>query len=155
MNLPASSAIPGALVQFMAVASAALPEGTTVWWGEELTTFSTPITLQITQITGTQAPAEIGPQYRREETFALVCTLSAYEGGDQATAAMNSLTSVMANFGLLSAAVANNPSLNGAVRFAQVANFALDAIVDDNGVSAVSLDFQVHCQQRVLSLQSS
>ena len=155
VNLPASSAIPGALTQFMSVAAGALPEGTTVWWGEELTTYSTPVTLQITEITGDQSPAEIGPQYRREEKFNLVCTLSNYQGGDQAQAALDCITAVMSNFGLISAAVGNNPTLNGAVRFAQVGNFILQPTTDSNGVTAVTLDFQVRCEQRILSLQSS
>jgi hypothetical protein len=155
VNLPASSAIPGALTQFLAIASAALPAGTTVWWGEELTTYSTPLTLQVTEVTGTQAPGEIGQQYRREETFALVCTLSSYEGGEQGTAAMGALMSVMSNFALITAAIGNNPSLNQAVRFAEVANFLIQPVTDANGITAVTLDFQVRCTQRVLSLQSS
>ncbi|ERR1700760_4111584 len=152
--LPASSAIPGALTQFMAVAEGALPSGTTVWWGKELGTYSTPLTLQITEIVGDQEPAELGPQFRREEKFSLVCTLSAYQGGpvDQANAAC--LTEVMNNFALIHSAVANNPTLNQAVRFAQVGNFAINPDTDANGVTAVSLDFQLRCEQRIRSLDA-
>ena len=153
--LPASSAIPGALTQFMTIASAALPAGTTVWWGRELGTYATPLTLQITEITGTQDPAEISPSYRREEKFALVCTLSFFQGGPQGAANIACLGQVMSNFALLSAAIGNNPTLNGAVRFAQVGNFIVNPDTDANGVTAVSLDFQVRCEQRVRSLDTT
>lgn len=155
MSLPASSAIPGALVNFIALAQSALGQSATVWWGKELETYSAPVTLQITEITGTQDPAEIGQSYRREETFQLICTLSVYQGGPQGTANIACLQEVMAQFALVSAAIGNNPTLSGAVRFAEVKNFLLTPDTDGNGTTAVTLDFQVACSQRVRSLQSS
>lgn len=150
--LPASSAIPGALAQFLVVAGGALPTGTTVWFGAELSTYSTPLTLQVTEISGGQSPAELGPAYRREETFSLVCTLSAYQGGTPDFPGQ--LTVLMQNFALLSAAVASNPSLNGSVRLAQVTNFLISPVTDPGGTGAVTLDFQVRCAQRIRSLDS-
>lgn len=150
MTLPSGSAIPGALAQFMVVASAALPAGTTVWFGEELPTYTTPLTLQITEITGDQAPAEIGPQYRREETFSLTCSMFAYQGGPPDFPGI--LSTLMTQFVVLSRAVANNPTLNSAVRFAQVGNFIITPASDPNGQSAVTLDFAVRCEARVTSL---
>jgi hypothetical protein len=149
-NLPSSSAIPGALVQVIAVASDALPVGSTVWFGEELPTYSAPVTLQVTEITGDQNPAEIGPQYRREETFSLVCSLSCYQGGAPDFPGL--LGTVMTNFALVSKAIGNNPSLNGAVRYAQVGNFIVTPVTDSNGLSALTLDFSVRCEARVTSL---
>lgn len=149
-NLPSSSAIPGALTQFMALAAAALPAGSTVWFGEELPTYTAPITLQVTEITGDQVPAEIGPQYRREESFSLICSLSYYQGG--APDFPGILGTVMANFLLVSQAVGNNPSLNSAVRYAQVGNFVITPATDPNGLSALTLDFAVRCEARVTSL---
>lgn len=149
-SLPSSSAIPGALTQFIAIASAALPAGTTVWFGEELTTYTAPITLQITEITGDQNWAEMGPQYRREETFNLVCSLSCYQGGVPDNPAL--LGTVMGNFALVSRAVGNNPKLNGAVRLAQVGNFMVSPATDAAGLSAMTLVFSVRCEQRVTSL---
>jgi hypothetical protein len=153
--LPASSAIPGALIQMLAIAKAALPADTTIWWGKELSTYTSPLTFQITEITGDQQPAEMGPGYRREETFSLVCSLSSYQGGDQGQGALDGLNTVMLNFALISAAIGNNPNLNQAVRFAQVGNFIISTDTDGNGTTAVTLDFQVRCEQRVLSLASS
>lgn len=154
MSLPASSAIPGALTQFLAIAAAALPAGSTVWWGRELGTYSAPVTLQVSEISGNQNPAELGPAYRREEKFALVCALSCYQGGDPGAASLQTTAAVMANFALVSAAVGSNPSLNGAVRFAQVGAFVLAPDTDGNGMTASTLEFQVRCEQRVRSLDS-
>jgi hypothetical protein len=153
MSYPASSAIPGALAQFMIIAAAAFPAGTTIWFGEELATYATPLTLQITEIVGDQKPASIGQLYTREENFSLICTLSFYQGGPPAFTSL--LPTLMTDFALLTAAVGNNPSLNGAVRYAQVGNFAIKAVSDSNGLGAVTIDFQVRCEQRVLSLNSS
>jgi hypothetical protein len=151
MNLPSGSAIPGALVQALAIATAALPAGTTVYFGAVLP-YTTPLTLQITEITGDQKVAELGTQYRREETFSLVCTLSVYQGGAPMPDFSPMLTDLMTQFNVLALAIGNNPTLNGTVRFAEVGNFLIDPQTDENGFSAVSLDFSIRCQQRVTSL---
>jgi hypothetical protein len=150
MPLPSGTAIPGALAALISIATAALPAGTTIWFGADLPAYSAPLTLQITEISGDQAPAELGNNYRREETFALVCSLISYQGGVPDFGSM--LTGLMTNFVLLSQAIANNPTLNGAVRFAQVGNFLVSPETDANGQSAVTLDFHVRCEQRVTSL---
>jgi hypothetical protein len=158
MTQPSSSAIPGALAGLLSVATAAFPVGTTVWFGAELPAYSSPLTFWVSEITGDQAPAEIGPNYKREETFSFVCTLLVYDGGNPDFVGL--LTSVMASFRLLSAAIGNNPWLsttgandvNAAVRFSEVGNFRIEPSVDAGGMSAVSLDFNVRCSQRVNSL---
>lgn len=150
MSLPSGTAIPGALAQLLAIATSAFPDGTTVWFGAELPAYTAPLTFQITEITGDQSPAEMGTQYRREENFSLVSSLVAYQGGTPDFPAM--LADLIANFVLLSQAIANNPSMNGAVRFAQVGNFDIHPDTDVNGQSAVTLDFAVRCEQRVTSL---
>jgi hypothetical protein len=132
------------------MATAALPQGTTVWFGEELPAYSAPLTFQITEITGDQEPAELGSNYRREEKFAFVCSLISYQGGPPDFTAM--LNGLMPNFILLSQAIANNPTLSSAVRFAQVGNFHISSETDSNGQGAVTLDFSVRCEQRVTSL---
>lgn len=149
-SLPSSSAIPGALAQFMVIVKAALPAGSTVWFGKELSTYTAPVTLQITEITGDQNWGEIGPQYRREETFSLVCSLFCYQGGEPDFPSV--LSNVMTNFALVSKAVANNAKLNGTVRVAQVGNFLVTPTTDANGLSAVTLDFSVRCEARINSL---
>lgn len=159
MNYPVGSAIPQALVNFMALATQTLPAGTTVYFGAELAAWSAPLTLQILEITGDQNPAEIGPRYRREETFSMTCQLSVYQGGGpQETAFPTLLQTVMGYFNQLALAVGNNPTLyqDGdtaqAVRYAEVGNFIITPAVDTNGMSAVTLAFAVRCQQRVESI---
>lgn len=149
-NLPSGSAIPGALANVLSIATSALPSDTTVYYGSELPAYSAPLTFQISEITGDQVPAEIGPQYRREETFNLVCSLIAYTGG--VPDFPSQLQSLMASFVLLSRAIANNPNLSGAVRFAQVGNFQITPETDANGQSATTLDFAIRCEARVTSL---
>jgi hypothetical protein len=148
-SLPSQTAIPGALVQLLSVATAAFPAGTTVYYGEDLPAYSAPLTFQITEITGDQVPAEIG-QYRREETFEFICSLIAYQGGVPDFVAQ--LISVTSSFALLSLAIGNNPRLNDSVRFAEVGNFRITSATDPNGQGATTLDFAVRCSQRVTSL---
>lgn len=151
--LPTSSSIPGAVSNLLTIATSALPADTTVWYGAALPAYSAPLTFQITEINGDQSPAEIGLQYRREETFAVVCNLTAYVGGSPDFNSM--LTSLMDNFALLSTAIGDNPTLNGAVRYAQVGNFIISADTDTQGQAVQQLDFQVRCQQRIISLSTS
>lgn len=149
-SLPSGTAIPGALVAILAIATAALPSGTTVYFGEDLPAYTAPLTFQIAEITGDQKPAELGNNYRREENFDFVCSLISYQGGVPDWVAM--LNALMADFVLLSQAIANNPTLNSAVRFAEVGNFHISSETDANGQGAVTLDFSVRCEQRVTSL---
>lgn len=157
-TLPVGSAIPGALAAFMALGAKTLPQDSTIWFGKELSVFSAPITLQITEITGDQGPAEIGGRYRREETFAFVCLLTAYQGGPQVFPDI--LASVMAQFNALALAVGNNPSLTApgatvqVVRESQVGNFIITPTTDQNEMSAVTLSFALRCAQRVESLSA-
>jgi hypothetical protein len=158
MTQPNSSAIPGALAGLLYVATNAFPAGTTVWFGSELPAYSAPLTFWVSEITGDQVPAAIGPDYKREETFSLICTMIYYDGGNPDFVAL--LNSLMASFNLLTAAIGNNPWLsttgandaNAAVRFAEVGNFRIEPSTDPGGMSAVTLDFNVRCSQRVNSL---
>lgn len=150
VNLPSGSSVPGALVAIMSIAAAALPAGTTVHYGPELFAYAAPLTFMISQIPGDQVPAELGPDYRREETFSFTCSLIYYEGGVPDFVAH--LQTLMTNFVLLSRAIANNPTLNQAVRFAEVGNFLISPETDANGQSATTIDFSIRCQQRVTSL---
>lgn len=155
--LPTGSAIPGTLAAFMSLAETALPEGSTVYFGSELGAYSTPHTLQITEISGDQEPAEIGGRYRRDETFQLVCLLTYYNGGIANFPA--ALDTVMADFQSLAVAVSANPSLTGALdpdgstvqvaRYCEVGNFIITPQTDAKGLSAVTLSFALRCVQRV------
>lgn len=159
-TLPVGSAIPGALAAFMALATATLPEDSTVWFGKELPSYSAPVTLQITQITGDQEADSIGQRYRREETFNLVCLLTCYQGGPPDFPAI--LGSVAVQFKALALAVGNNPDLSAfgtdpdvqPVRECQVGNFIVVPTTDQNGNSAVTYSFALRCAQRVESVSA-
>jgi hypothetical protein len=166
MVLPFGSAIPGALANFLTIAAAALPEETSVYYGSAIP-YTAPYTLQITEISGNQEPATIGPWFRREETFALICSLSYYQGGTGDPQGSNGfelcLANVMTYFSTLALAVSQNPQLDctdlssglgPAVRFAEVGNFHLEPETDANGMVAVTLDFQVRCSQRIRTLSN-
>lgn len=149
-SLPSGSAIPGAVAAVLSIATDTLPSDSTVWYGTELPAYSAPLTFQVSEISGDQNWAELGPAYRREEKFQLTCSLIYYVGGVPDFNAQ--LQSLMDSFVLLARAIANNPTLNGSVRLAEVGNFAISPETDANGQSATTLDFAIRCQQRVTTL---
>jgi hypothetical protein len=144
-----ASAIPGTLSYFLTLATNTLPSDATVSFGAYKPLFEAPVTLQVTGITGDQEPAELGPNFRREETFSIECDLTSY-AGDQLQ--VNRLTEVFANFALLSVAVANDPTLGSNVRFAEVGDFTYVPGLDAKGQSIGSLTFAIRCSQRIDSL---
>lgn len=144
-----SSSIPSAVPYFLTLARTALGDQATVSFGKPLPQFSTPITLQVLQIVGDQVPAELGPNFRREETYSLVCELTSYAGDQDFVARM---TEAWAAFDLLEIAVANDADLGKNVRFAQLGNIMFEAGADVQGQSIGTLDFNVRCQARVTSL---
>ena|ERR1039458_3554721 len=152
------SSIPAARANLFSLLTTAFAADTTtlVYYGKQLTTYVSPITVQILGWTGDQVPAELGPSYRREETFALAMQINSF-AGDQDFATRE--TEVMGAFAIISVLVANNytlPSVAGAgggpVRFAEVGTFNFVPEADDNGYSMGILMFDVHCSQRVTSL---
>lgn len=145
-----ASAIPGATTALLALATSALPEGTTIWFGETPPAYQSAVSLQIVRVTGDQQPAELGPEYRREEAFSFYCNVVAYAGGPPDFPAR--MAEAFGAFTPLSEAIANNWTLNGSVRYAEVGNFDIMPETDGNGQSAVVLAFDVRCSQRVTSL---
>jgi hypothetical protein len=129
---------------------------TQVYMGKTLAVYVSPITVQILGWSGDQQPAELGPSYRREETFAIQMEIASW-AGDQNYMARQ--TEVMAAFGVVSMTVANNWTLpstaggnDGAVRFAEVGTFSFIPEADNSGRSIGLLTFDVHCSQRIASL---
>jgi hypothetical protein len=152
MSLPNGSAIPGAVLALMSMASTSLSvsDGSaTVWFGKALPAYTNPVTFQIVRVKGDQKPAEIAPAYRREETFMMYCQLIAYQGdADFPTILQNVFTA----WDTVALMIGTNPTLNQTVRFAEVKNLDVVADVDQNGKAAVVITFNVACQQRVHSL---
>lgn len=152
------SSIPGAVSNLFTLLTTAFAAQTTtqVYMGKTLSTYVSPITIQILGWSGDQQPAELGPSYRREETFAIQMEIASF-AGDQNY--MTRQSEVMAAFGVVSTLVANNWTLpstaggnDGAVRFAEVGTFTFVPEADNNGKSIGMLNFDVHCSQRITSL---
>lgn len=123
----------------------------------ELTNYIAPVTLQILEVTGDQQPAEIGNNFRREETFSIVCELVTW-AGDQNY--QQRFTDALTAWNTILVTVGNNPWLStsglndatAAVRYAEVGDFSFIPHADAAGQSRCSLQFHVRCSQRINSL---
>lgn len=144
------SSVPDALTALISIATAALPTGTQVWFGKPLPTYEAPITLQICGVRpGEQSVAVLGPDYTREEVYSIECLLTSFAGDPDY---IDRAKEVFDQFHLLSIAVANNPTLNGAVRFAEMKTFEYVPDADSHGMTLGALTFTVECQARITSL---
>ncbi len=144
-----SSSIPGAVAYFLQLAGTALPASAYVYFGVELPKYTAPVTLQVTGITGNQQPAELGPSYKREETYSILCELTSFAGDQDFP---TRLSEVMDNWALITVAVAGDPTLGGNVRFAECGDMDFSPKSDIKGFSLGSLTFDVRCSQRITSL---
>ena len=145
-----ASSIPLAVPQLISIAQTALPAGTLVWFGKALGVFNTPITLQILRVTGEQIPAELGPNYRREETFSIECEIDSWAGDVDQPSRMSEVFNTA--FYPLAVAIANNYTLNSTVRFAECTAFHYEPDNDASGRSLGRLSFEIVCSQRITSL---
>ena len=144
------SSVPDALAGFMSIATAAFPEGVQVWFGKPLPRYEAPITLQILGVRpGEQEAITLGPDYTREERYSIECLLTSYAGDPDY---IGRAQEVFTEFHLLTIAVANNPTLNGAVRFAEIKSFEYVPDADGAGKTLGALTFTVDCQARITSL---
>lgn len=123
----------------------------------ELPEYVAPVTLQILEVTGDQEPAEMGVNFRREETFSIVCELVTW-AGDQNY--QQRFTDALTIWNTILVMVGNNPWLStsglndatAAVRYAEVGDFSFIPHADNMGQSRCSLQFHVRCSQRINSL---
>jgi hypothetical protein len=150
VNLPSGTAIPGATAALLSILTTAFAQdGTVLVQFGPLPEYVPAVTIQITEVTGNQNPAELGPNYRREESFSIVCSIVTYEGDQNFAAAM---ASAFSYFTQISPIIGNNPSLNNTVRYAQVGNFHGEPDVTPKAQCIYTLDFNIRCTQRVESL---
>lgn len=143
-----SSHIPATLNYFIQLCQATLPADRLVYFGKRLAKYTAPITLQVAGITGDQVVAELGPSYRREETFALHCVLSAFSGDQQYIDRFNDIFN---DWSAITIAVANDPALGNNVRYAEVGNMSYLPEATTHGMSIGDLSFDVRCQVRITS----
>lgn len=154
------SAIPGTLPYLVTLFGNAYPMDADnvpvlVWFGAELTTFSSPTTIEINGIdVADQEPAELGPNYKREETFTVKCKITVFngEGANGSTDFLDRMNDCFTVWKALVIAVANDPTLGGNVRFAENGEMAYLPTTDATGRATGTLIWGVRCQQRVTSL---
>ena len=146
-----SSSIPGTMTYFLQLMRTTLPTSppTTIHFGKELSVYQAPLTFQCIGWHGNQVPAELGPSFRREEHFSIMCILSSL-GGDQNWETRQ--TEVMNAFQLITVAIANDGTLGGNVRYAEPGNFMFTPEPTKQGRSLGSLAFDIRCSQRIASL---
>jgi hypothetical protein len=143
-----ASSIPAALTSLIQILTAALPATTQVNVGPELPRYVAPQTLEILGVTGDQEWAELGGNYKREETYAIHCKLTAWAGDADWESRFQE---ALVLFDTVSVAVGTNPTLNSTVRLSEVGSLDLVPILTERG-SAAGFAFQVHASQRIQSL---
>jgi hypothetical protein len=145
-----SSSVPSAVNAFISIAGTALGSTATVWFGKPLAVYEMPITLQIIGVAeGEQTIEVMGPDYKRDERYHIMCVLTSFAGDNNFTGRMNE---VFATFSILTVAIGNNPTLNQTVRFAEIHSFDYIPGANANGMTLGELSFAVACQARIGSL---
>ena len=153
------TSIPNALTQLYSVFQAAYPldaNGQQVffWFGAELGAWSAPTTIEINGVhPADQEPADVSQAFLREETFSIDCKITTFSGG--ATTQADFFASMNATWNVwiaLSIAVANNPMLNGVVRYAEFGEMDYSPTTDAKGMCMGTLTWATRCSARVTSL---
>ena len=157
-----SSSVGPAVNNFISIVTAAVPtvmpnEGDTQIVFGELSKYVAPVTLQIMEVTGNAQVAEIGRNFRREETYSIICEIVTWAGDQDYVTRFNDAVSV---YNAVTVAVAKNPWLStsglndstAAVRFAEIGDFTMIPHADVHGQSRCALQFHVRCSARVDSL---
>lgn len=145
-----STSIPLAVPAFIAIATAALPANFQVRFDTQFDTRIDPKALLVTGVRVTEdAAGELGPNYRHEEHYDIVCQLCSTAGNDDEATRM---AEVYALYDLISVAIANAPTLNDTVRTAWTRQLGYSPTHDPKGFSVGCLDFEVSVTNRATSL---
>jgi len=146
------SCIPAATQSLFSLFSTTFPLYT-VWFGNELGVFATNNCIEINAVSGDQVPAELGPDYRREEVFSVHCRITVIRGDASDPASyLGCMTDAWTTFNALEVAVANNPTLTQVVRFSELGEMEYEPTTTGQGLAMGVLTFVVRCSQRVNSL---
>lgn len=156
LPIPSGTAIPGAINALVAILTNAFAsdQSVEVHFGPMLK-YIAPVTIQITEVTGDQNPAELAPRLRREETFSIVCSIVSWMGDADY---LTRMTTAFSYFTQITPIIGNNATLddpttgNPTVRYAQVGNFMGNPGITPEGQSTYTLDFHIRCEQRIESL---
>jgi hypothetical protein len=153
------TSIPDAIDQLFTIYQAAYPtdangEAVYFWFGKELGAWSAPTTVQVIGVhPADQEPAALGPDYTREELFSIECKLTVFGGmAPTLQSFLANKNSCWAAWKALAIAVANNPTLNGVVRFAEFGELDYIPDVDNKGMTMGTITWLAKCSQRVYSL---
>lgn len=145
-----ASSVPGTVSYLITLFTGVLPTGSQVWLGQAVPKFTAPVSLQITGVAnGVQEPAELGPDFMREETYNVLCELYSWAGGIDFQSRM---TEVYTNFELVTIAVGNDFNLGDNVRFAEIGDFQFTPESDNKGNSLGCIAFDIRCAARITSL---
>jgi hypothetical protein len=145
-----SSSLPNALPAFVSIVTAALPADFQVKEGQIFNPYVAPQSLLITGVHFTlDSTAELGPLYKHEEHYSILCALTTTGGTDDQASRLAEAYGLYAN---VSIAVANNPNLNNTVRLAWTRQLDYVMGYDAKGFSVGTVQFEVQCQARVTSL---
>lgn len=153
------TSIPPALQALFTVFEAAYPtdangEAVLYWFGQSLPAWQPSTVVEITGVgPADQQPASLGPDYLREETFSVDCGITVFQGVTPTAA--NYFTNMNAVWNVwiaLEKAVANNPTLNGTVRFAEFGELTYEPATDAKGLVMGTLKWFTRCSARNFSL---
>jgi hypothetical protein len=153
------TSIPPALQALFSIFEAAYPtdpngEAVTYWFGATLPAWEASTVVELTGVSpADQEPASLGPDYTREETFAVECCITVFAG--MPPTAVNYFSNMVAVWNVwiaLETAVANNPTLNGTVRYAEFGEMVYEPAADAKGMVMGTLKWLTRCSARNFSL---
>lgn len=153
------TSIPPALQALYSIFSAAYPtdangEAVLFWFGATMPAWEPSTVVEISGVSpADQEPMSLGPDYTREETFGVECCITVFQG--MAPTAANyflNMTAVWNVWIALETAIANNPTLNGTVRYAEFGEMVYVPGADAKGMVMGSLRWLTRCSARNFSL---
>ena len=156
------SSMPGATRNFITLATAVLPDTTSIYVGKIIPKYTNKISLQVYEVEGQQLWGPMSPEHKRDETFNIKCRLWSYIGDQDFLSRMKETFDA---FDTITIAVANDPTLTGipggdasaggllgTVRVATINDMVFSPEAAPNGKSFGMLTFDVACQQRITTM---
>lgn len=111
-----------------------------------------PYMFRITEWTGAQEWAELGPLYRREETGEIHCEITAYAGSQSLQASIDRQNDCAALHEAFTLKLYNDMTLGGNLRLAELSDYTLECAPTNIGGTLATLTFSILTQQRITTL---